>query len=242
MTRIEKLLTLGLASMGLLVQTGCSGSFDVPLGQKTPYLQGVLDPSRSIQSIWVEWGTPSDSSFDASIRPVDTSLVHVVLFLPDGSQAPFLPAAGIPGRFDVGVSILPESTYTIRGTVDNVAVTATVTVPGVLQVLEPVSDTIRLSAVFLDSVRFKWSSKQASLFVAQLLATDGSTQGLTVTSDSVDFIPVFRSADTIPLLVRSYEGNAAGFLFSSPPATSARGIAGFLGAVATGRRFTILWQ
>ncbi len=229
-----------LSGLMLLMGTGCKGALDLPPGESRPYLQSVLQPGDSIQSVWVEVSSPAESSFTPSIHPIDPALVSLSIVPFAGPQVPLVAAALNPGRFDATLPVQDGEQFRVVGTIDGIQITANVTIPGSLVVSDPATDTVHVQGGLSTSLRFRWSSAGASIYIVETVGNGGSL--LTAVRDTIGSVQIFRVQDTMALVVRAYEANASEFLFVKTPINRIAGGFGFIGAATQDKRFVVIWD
>jgi hypothetical protein len=235
----------------LLFLAACDASIGGGPRVPIPVVQSLLVAGDSIQIAWVEWRVPAESAFTNDVRPVDAGIVQLSLVLPGGGSVPFVPAAGIPGRFDAAATVNPGASYGLQGTVAGLTVAGSTTVPQLLDVRAPAQDTIRFpsGACFgLCPVPYEFVAPGATryLFVQTRQQPGGGSVTLQTgaTSDGAGTLYVVQSrggADTSSLAVYALEPRAAAFLFRSTPKSSLTGIFGLFGAATRATR-RIIWE
>lgn len=223
---------------------GCGDTVNAPSGRPVAVVQGLVVLGQPRQSLRVEWSQPADSVFPGGGSPVAPSEVHLSLMLPDQRSVPFMPAPGIPGRFDAETTVEAGALYRLFGAVAGVTVSAEARVPAALTILVPASDTLRISGatcIVTCSVTYHWFAAGAVAYDYSQYPVDGQASiSRAVTRDTLGTLTLTRQADTTLLRVFAYDPNAAAFLLSGNPRSNVQGAFGFLGAASLTERVVIL--
>ena len=229
------------------VACGSFTGIDGPRAQ--PYLQALRVAGTDTQVVWIEWQTPSDSSFTTEPRPVTANLVSLRLAGDDGVEAALEPDPTLPGRFLATLSAQSGARYTLDGTVDGHPVHGETRVPRPLLVAAPTDSLVvsRSGCVVTCGVPYQWHADGATGFLilqsdsVGLSPTPGNGQALAVfdTSGTLDLVPGSPGEDRLDIL--ALDPAAASFLLASTPKSNLTGIFGVLGSASTSRR-TIRWQ
>jgi hypothetical protein len=230
------------ASLVLTVSlTACDSTIGSGPDVAVPVIQSLLVAGDSVQAAWVEWRTPSDSTFTTQVRPVPPALVQLRLILPSGDSVAFAPAAGVPGRFDASVVAAAGGRYLLRGTVAGYPVTAAATIPDQIDIREPVGDTVTIGGAcdFCD-LPFRWFAGGTDAYWYVQFRAGGLLQASS-TRDTAGVIQVLRATGTTRLAVYALEPQAAAFLIPRTPKSSITGVFGLFGAASRQDRW-IVWQ
>jgi len=133
-------------------------------GEEVVVAQALLSTESSTQTIWIERSLPIDSTLRRGfgLRPltVPPSLVEVRDTL--GGQFVFVQDTANPARFVAAFTPLNGRRYDLRIEVDTQTLTASVTVPLPLTLVQPAADTVILAAG--DSLRAIWTSGSSRLY------------------------------------------------------------------------------
>ena len=233
-----------------LALAGCDAALGGP-SSAAPVIQILLVAGDSVQTGKVEWRFPADSPVNFTSRPVDSTLVQLLLVLPGGSTVPFTPrreqpGGGFIGRYAASVVATYGATYQLQGSVAGRVVAATTTVPDSLRILEPARDTVTISAAscsFYCSVPFHWVAAGADQY-QYLQVKSGGFVGAGSTADTAGVLNLFQArpgADTMALVVYALEPQAAAFLLPETPKGSITGLFGLFGAASRAQR-VLVWQ
>jgi hypothetical protein len=210
-----------------------------------PVVQTLLVADDTTQAAWVEWRVPPESAFGTGVRPVAAALVQLSLRIP-GDSVTFVPAIGVPGRFDAPVTVVHGASYQLFGAVAAAAVAATTTVPGPLDVREPAADTVRLasgSCFGVCQVPYRWGAAGASAYLyVQTRLSEIVNSGSTADTAGVMSLSQTRpGADTTLLTIYALDANAAAYILPTTPRSSIAGVFGMFGSAAVAR-LVIIWQ
>lgn len=128
------------------VLSGACG-FDRPQApsEALPVIQGTLVAGADSQFFRLDWASSPDSVWNATPDPISAGLVALTVSGAGVSQPLVLRPGGF-GVFAVTLPIFPDTTYTLSGTIDGTAVSATTTIPGPLSGTQPAGDTIVITA------------------------------------------------------------------------------------------------
>jgi hypothetical protein len=229
-------------SLVIVALAACTSDITSP-GGAVPVVQCLLVAGDSLQTAWVEWSVPADSGFGIDPRPVDTEFVRLALVLPDSSTVPFIPAAGVVGRFDAPVIVQPGASYRMIGTVAGFAVSAEVTVPSQLDIRDPAQDTVvvSMSCGILCRLGFRWFAAGATAYLyTQSKGTSlVSAQSTRDTTGTINLLRFRSGPDTTRLSVLALENHAASFLTLKTPKSSITGVFGVFGAATRAQRWII---
>lgn len=229
---------------------------DADIGTRSPVaepvVQCLLVVGDSVQTAWVEWRVPGDSSFSTLVRPVPPALVQLTLSSPSLGSVAFTAAPGVAGRFEVPAVVEHGRLYRLQGTVAGHALSAATTVPQPLDIQTPQEDTVRIalgSCFAFCEVPFRWVAAGAEqyLYVQSRAGTGGGGAQVTqsgATSDTAGVIVVLQTRsgpDTARLTVFALEEHAASFLLPTTPKSSIAGVFGLFGAASRAERW-LVWQ
>lgn len=226
--------------------SGCLNSLEdrdqvinAPPGTSSPIIQGLLDPRATVQSLWIEWSIPSDSSWGGESRPIDPGLVNLRIVGPDG--VPVHLAPGAPGQFAAILQVMPDSLYRLEGTIAATPVSARVRVPDSVQITSPATDTVRIAREGLHvALPYEFTADGATVFV--LVDPRLGPYRLTSRKGVVD---VFALEDTIQLILDAYEpygGEWSRDFTEHPSASNIIGAYGFFGAFVQSRPIIVIPQ
>jgi hypothetical protein len=228
-----------LVSIGL---SSCSGSVTAPPSDSNvPVVQSLLVVGSSRHVVWVEWATPADSLIRDDLRPVASPLVDLWLVAPGADSVRFQPVPGSPGAFEVvGLTIAPQQDYRLSGTVNGVAVSARTRTPGVLQILDPQGDTIRVSSDcgLNCPLAYHWHAPGATAYEYR---TGGSRGSLGIVRDTIGFLALQPGTGVSPFQVLAYNPEAVDFYVSSVVNGNVQGVFGAFAAASTAAR-VIAWE
>lgn len=230
---------VALVSIGL---TSCSGGVTAPPSDSSvPVVQSLLVVGASRHLVWVEWATPADSLISDDLRPVLPALVNLWLVPPVGDSVQFDPVPASPGAFEVeGVTVEPEQQYRLSGTVNSIAVSAGTTTPGLLRILAPESDTIRVSrdCGLNCPLAYRWHSTGAAAYEF-IYGESGAIHGIVRDASGVLALQPGSGASAFQVL--AYNPEAADFYVPSIANGNVRGVFGAFAAAATAAR-VIVWE
>ncbi len=237
----------------LLVALALAGC-DARIGPSSPapIVQALLIAGDSLQIASVEWMARADSPIYFNRRPIDSSLVHLALVLPGGATVPFTPVYEPPGgafvgRYGAATRAAYGATYQLQGTVAGHALSAAITTPDSLRILQP-ADTLRLSygsCYYSCEVPFHWIAAGAVQY-QYIQGKNGVFVGygygyVADTVGSIALAHPSQAADTTDLVVFALEAQAAAFLHSATPKGNISGVFGLFGAASRGRR-VLIWE
>lgn len=212
-------------------------------GAEVIVAQALLSTEWSAQTIWIERSLPIDSTLRRGfgLRPltVPPSLVEVRDTL--GGQFIFVQDSANPARFVASFTPIKGRRYDLRIDVDTQTLTASVTVPLALTLIQPVSDTVVLAAG--DSLTAVWTSGSSRHFGWAVTPTDTSLWDRptflfdALTRDSTLSIPSFEFQGPRMFWVLAFDAPSWAYFHPRespdrlPAAGNVRGGAGILGAV-----------
>ena len=222
--------------VAILLFTGsCRNLVDPSAPGRTPLIEAMLIAGTSTTDVRVRW-LASDQT-----EPIEAGATEVTLTLGSegGLSVPLRPAPA-PGEFTADLAIVPGHTYRLSGTVGNVPVVASTTVPSRFTVTTPAGDSLRLSPDGTTSngpyatVPFQWGSDGATVFAVESAFVIPTA---TFTSARAGQLLVFGRH----LRVLAMNSELAGYLYRSPAETNFSGAFGVLGAAIEIRK-EIVWQ
>jgi hypothetical protein len=226
----------------ILVISGCSVATP-PSGETLPVVQGLLIVGEQRHLLTVTWSVPGDSSFafQGPAKPIAPSQVQLEVLLPGGTLVPAVSTDPARGHFEVTADILPNTAYSLQGTVAGRAVTASLTTPGPFMIAQPADDTVRLSDTGnqLRQVTYRWNASGAEGYTVKPFLA-----GIVPASDTTGTIFFSSLADTANVTLLALERHAAGFLlpdFFDRRRGNVTGALGVLGAASTAKR-VFIWQ
>jgi hypothetical protein len=187
---------------------------------------------------------------------VDSGLVDLWLFGPAGDSSRYA-TTGVAGQFAVVATIDARQRYRLSGTIAGGVVTAQVNVPGVLVVVFPAGDTLKLPVnAGFPRLGFAWRAESAAGYQALLAHSDGTTQQVLIQNDRdpvslLDIAPdtvgalLFltpppQAPDTARLVIFGYDPATTAF-FSSTTKGNVHGAFGLFGAAAKAEK-VMVWE
>jgi hypothetical protein len=240
--------------VGLLISAAplvsCGDVSEPAPAPPVPVVEVLLIAGQSEQTARIQYSSPAQPVVPLVQVPVDPDSVALELDGPGGSRTPFLPVAESLTTFRASLLVTPGETYTVSGTVAGVALEATTTVPGSLQIREPAQDTIVLSSsTGFTELAYSWSAPGASRYAVGQIDKEGRSQFTGSISDTVGvvlLIPFFDSqSDTTSLVVWAYDPSAEAFFLNrdhNPVSGSSSAILGFGSLVQSPPQKTVIWQ
>lgn len=232
----------------LVTSSGCDAAIAPAPTTPVPVIQSLLVAGDTVQTAWVEWRTPADSSFGPDVRPVAPALVQLVLVLPGGTRVPFNPAPATPGRFDAAAIVNAGGAYALEGSVAGLTLSAATTVPNALAISVPAQDTVRIprgSCLAFCALPYHWAAGGAGAYLyVQSRVSSGQFTQTGATRDTIGIVHVLQTSgapDTAQLTVFALEPHAAAFLLPTTPRTSITGVFGLFGAASRSSRW-IVWE
>lgn len=207
-------------------------------------VQGTLVAGADSQFFRLDWARSPDSAWDGTPDPISAGLVALTISGAGGSQPLVLRPGGF-GVFVVTLPVLPESTYTLSGTVDGATISATTTIPGPFSGTVPAGDTIVITTAtdcdFFCRVPFNLRSPGSAASHFEAFGVGGILRW----SDQIDpDSAVFRiPEDTLiaSLAITAVDPNVFGYIGEATPRSS---IAGGFGVFGSAVRVTkpVRWQ
>lgn len=249
----------GAASSLLYVALGLCGCGEVtglPSAEPVAVLQGLLILGEPRHLLHASWSSPTHLPYEPTGRPVDESLVDLWLVTPSGDSVRYAPT-GLAGEFAAAATVSSGQRYLLSGTIAARAVTAQVSMPGVLVVGEPAGDTLRLPLDGFLSIPFAWRAESAASYRALVVRDDGTMHRafvvrardssgllLDIAPDTMGQLliiaPSLGAADTARLVIFGYDRTAAAF-FSSTTKGNVHGAFGLFGAAAKAEK-VVVWE
>ncbi len=219
----------------LLLTGSCRNLVDPSAPGRTPLIEAMLlagTPTTEVRVRWLDSGQAEPTAAQAN---------GVALTLRDeAGRSVLLRPAPAPGGFTANLAVVPGHTYRLSGTVGNVTVAASTTVPFRFTVTAPAGDTLRLSPDGTTTngpfatLPFQWGSDGATVFAVESAFVIPTA---TFTSARAGQLLVFGRH----LRLLAMNRDLAGYLYRSPAETNFSGAFGVLGAAIEIRK-EIVWQ
>lgn len=214
-------------------------------GEEVVVAQALLSTESTTQTIWIERSSSIDSTLHGGLRPLTTppSLVEVRDTL--GAQFIFVQDSANPARFVATFTPINGRRYNLRIDADTQTLTASVTVPLGLTLIQPALDTVVLPAG--DSLAVAWTSLSSRSFGWAVTPPDTSSWDQptfrfdALTRDSTLSVPSFEFQGTRLLWVLALDAQSWAYfhLHGSPDRLpvvgNVKGGAGIFGAVTADR-------
>jgi len=217
-------------------------------GEGFVVVQALLSTESSTQTIWIERSGSIDSTLVGGLRPLTTPPSLVEVRDTSGGQFVFVQDTANPARFVAAFTPINGRRYDLRIDVDTQTLTASVTVPLALILVQPTSDTVVLAAG--DSLIAAWTSGSSRHFGWAVTPTDTLSWDRptfffdVLTRDSTLSVPAFEFQGIRLLWVLAFDAQSWAYFHPRgspdrlPVAGNVRGGFGILGAV-TGDRVVV---
>ena len=234
-----------LGMIGLLGLGAC-GEQSSPSVPPVPVVQVALSSARLSQVALVQWPQEADGPITSDPDPVPAALVDLALRDAGGTIHPLVADAGNPGSFRTELGISPGATYTLVGTVSATGVSGTTSVPDLLALVQPATDTITfpVSCVQCELV-VQWSAPGVAILEGIVERETASGYQLVagfLTHEAMDTVLLpGGTPGSGRLTFIAHDSAAAAFLFTNPSVGNLAGVLGFLGSQAVATR-VIRWQ
>jgi hypothetical protein len=153
------------APLALLTVVAC-GLRDVPgpSGVEQVVVQGVLNAQATEQVLWIERTTPAGEPIGSGLRPLSTPPSRIEVRDALGAVFSFQRDAGNAARFVATFTPAPGR-YDLVIEAGEVVLRATTEVPGPLTILDPTTDTVRISRDSGLTLRWTMSASWAAIYL-----------------------------------------------------------------------------